>query len=856
MEPEGKEAVQLEFGAPHQPSQEDPPETGMSDDILIVSIGGAVKDNFDELWEDDVTELPQVSYIADIGNKNLNEEEKKEDENVENPLESTSREKLIIARKKTAAPDNEKAVAFCSDDTPIKELLIEKVDSASKAEDDEKGGTGEITTGDIATSENNDEISLLSQAPSDDARSVEVLAVNTELPKGDIDDEERAFIDLSSISKEEMNEEEHAFIDLSALSKEEIDEDVHAFIDLSDSNLGEQEDDQQQGPSSKRTSMVQSIREKFERGSRDNFDANGVVSLSVDMEKFYVNQRAQIAAYQQKRNEALVYYHGNPKLEGSPPTISAGTDQSSMPASLASTRELFEGQYVGYVFVVHEKCGLLMLKTTTEEDKTKNRYSVPGGSLSESDFVTAEFVTTKCTHGHSRGRLLAASRLAATRELFTETGIDARGSLDRLVPAKLRRDTFRKHDDGSILRNQFKRQIYFFLILTNTDFQDGIACTFASPEKVAIGDGKSHFVFEKDPAAAFKMLANATNEFGVADVFALALGVGHPMYNDNVVGLQFQSLTKLATVGDTTDEWSLAFRGKQNSEHEQNDDTEDCKVGSIPEAKVVLTYIGDVWGCGKDQPSGELPSLLKILAARDFPSFGNTEVIRIQKELDDVRAWRRKYDGMRAQQRPHRITTNDTLQQLLVMKAVLCEHNQLYSCIQKLEHGRVAMFEGSGPVTELEINLAVSDIDSALSDLETRKRNRAFKPDAVATPNELAGARGIAGGDLYPHSQWEVLQDRPDCHLKNKIVLADQEEVEVVALVLKAHEGQSRTFDSHLCVLNNEKRSSLKLNTHLDSSKTHRVKFFLKQLSCVSITGGKSGITQGSGNILCCFPCC
>ena len=294
-----------------------------------------------------------------------------------------------------------------------------------------------------------------------------------------------------------------------------------------------------------------------------------------------------------------------------------------------------------------------------------------------SDLFNSCCLTVRHKDGREKRKILSAARLAATRHLFTETGIDARGSLDRLVPANLLRDTFYAVNDDSTLQNQFKRQIYFFLYLRDSDFKDGIASAFRSFTDFYDRKRNKGIVFESDASVASDMLVDLRKEFGVADALVLSLKADHPMYNKCIGGLQRISLRKLDRYGKTV-----------ANVKSQEDNKEEDAVGSIPEIIDVLSYVSDIWGQGKDQSEGDLSSLLSFLAAAEFSTLGDTEITRIQKELDDVRSWQRKYDGLRPQQKACAETKIDTVEQLLSLKAVLSEHKELYESIQLLARKR------------------------------------------------------------------------------------------------------------------------------------------------------------------------
>jgi hypothetical protein len=60
--------------------------------------------------------------------------------------------------------------------------------------------------------------------------------------------------------------------------------------------------------------------------------------------------------------------------------------------------------------------------------------------------------------------LLLASKTAASRELYEETGIDIRSQLDRLLPP------FLHHQTEEAMPNEYEHRIYYYLIVTDADF--------------------------------------------------------------------------------------------------------------------------------------------------------------------------------------------------------------------------------------------------------------------------------------------------------------------------------------------------------------------------------------------------
>jgi hypothetical protein len=72
-------------------------------------------------------------------------------------------------------------------------------------------------------------------------------------------------------------------------------------------------------------------------------------------------------------------------------------------------------------------------------------------------------------------QLMTATKRGASRELFEETGINVRNNLDRLSPAGLRTSPTRNKDGVELLVNEYKHQLFYFLMVTDDDFsKDGV----------------------------------------------------------------------------------------------------------------------------------------------------------------------------------------------------------------------------------------------------------------------------------------------------------------------------------------------------------------------------------------------
>jgi len=494
----------------------------------------------------------------------------------------------------------------------------------------------------------------------------------------------------------------------------------------------------------------------------------------------------------------------------------------------------------------------------------------------------------------ARDKLLCAARVAAARELFETTGIDTRGNLDRLVPANLRSESFKTLMVTSAWQYEFKRRLNFFLFLSGSDAQGGIASSFSNGNKPYSRYRHSGFAFEKDPVVAFEMLTDKSGCFDVADSLILSIGEDHPMFSDKVVGLQYRSMAKLVSEKKATT--------RTNGSHTAQADFKE----STPDAMSVLTYIRDIWGHKPDNHPEDISILLKFLSAQHCPNFSGDEIIQIQNELDAVRAWRRKYDGLHPSSQPYRIhqPDEDLLRQLFTMKAVLREDKALYESICCLEQlnatmkwNKIELVQSVGD--DDEIKEVMSDLDSVMSELDshidslTEKRrtviNLSAQPSSEqigqsrfpcnfkmspacleADPSEtqpcgertdsscsdeiFEGRRSIPGGDIYPANRWEQLRTNPFSRLKNKIVVStDLDEVEVVALVLMSQRPD--VFASSLCVLNNEKPSALRGNRHSSSAKKLRVKFRLRKESNIEQNTPYDAQWNPGERSVCCWLC-
>jgi len=111
-----------------------------------------------------------------------------------------------------------------------------------------------------------------------------------------------------------------------------------------------------------------------------------------------------------------------------------------------------QNDYRGFAFVVHDTHGLLLLQCSRKKKKPVH-YQIPGGHVDEPEFIGAAKLTND-----RNAQLELAGKVGAARELFEETGIDIRSSLDRLEPAALRNGTKLDKDGHEILPNEYKHR--------------------------------------------------------------------------------------------------------------------------------------------------------------------------------------------------------------------------------------------------------------------------------------------------------------------------------------------------------------------------------------------------------------
>lgn len=107
-------------------------------------------------------------------------------------------------------------------------------------------------------------------------------------------------------------------------------------------------------------------------------------------------------------------------------TTTTTTTSSSGIMAVRSYGDYINEDYKTFVFATHPEHGILLLHCTRKKKKPPH-FQVPGGHVDVEDFENAMLRTSD----HDNDLLLQACKIGAARELFEETGIDVRASLDR-----------------------------------------------------------------------------------------------------------------------------------------------------------------------------------------------------------------------------------------------------------------------------------------------------------------------------------------------------------------------------------------------------------------------------------------
>mmetsp|Transcript_19142 Transcript_19142/g.40254 ORF Transcript_19142/g.40254 Transcript_19142/m.40254 type:complete len:161 (+) Transcript_19142:87-569(+) len=121
--------------------------------------------------------------------------------------------------------------------------------------------------------------------------------------------------------------------------------------------------------------------------------------------------------------------------------------------------------YRSFIFATHQDYGMLLLFCTRKKKKGPH-YQVPGGHVDKEDFDAASSSDTDRSND-SAAHILQGCKIGAARELFEETGLDVRNSLERLQPVWLRVCTLPESNELSC---ELKKRIFFKLDVFDDDF--------------------------------------------------------------------------------------------------------------------------------------------------------------------------------------------------------------------------------------------------------------------------------------------------------------------------------------------------------------------------------------------------
>jgi len=132
--------------------------------------------------------------------------------------------------------------------------------------------------------------------------------------------------------------------------------------------------------------------------------------------------------------------------------------------------------YTGFIFVVHEEHGMLLL-FCTRKVKKGHHFQLPGGHIDDHEFEYARDKHGAEPNTMTNAILLEACMMGAARELYEETGIDVRSQLDRLEPAALKDS----NNGSNQLTCMLKNKCYFYLSVNDEDFPKGDGPEYKPP---------------------------------------------------------------------------------------------------------------------------------------------------------------------------------------------------------------------------------------------------------------------------------------------------------------------------------------------------------------------------------------
>jgi len=232
---------------------------------------------------------------------------------------------------------------------------------------------------------------------------------------------------------------------------------------------------------------MHSVRAKFEKSARKSPLGNFEFG-----ESFRQKQRIDQLSEKEREEEAKVAMRGfNEKILNEGRTASGEIDTSNLPKSftfdMSSTGfimpndgvcrvDYINADFRAKVFVVHKTRGMLLLQdkhatpsSSKKKSKKKNKKksTVPGGKVSEDEFLAAATES-----GSPQVQLQIAAREAAARHVYETTGLDIRKQADRLKPAVLVTNPSMNAARGyQYLRNENEENLYYFLQVDEDDFE-------------------------------------------------------------------------------------------------------------------------------------------------------------------------------------------------------------------------------------------------------------------------------------------------------------------------------------------------------------------------------------------------
>ncbi|KAL3769022.1 hypothetical protein ACHAWO_006788 [Cyclotella atomus] len=162
-----------------------------------------------------------------------------------------------------------------------------------------------------------------------------------------------------------------------------------------------------------------------------------------------------------------------------------------------------DDDYKAFILPI-SKHGILLLYCTRKNSKGPH-HQLPGGHVDTEDFDQAAKMNPNAI---GTDHLLQACKIGAARELFEETGMDLRSTIDRLVPIQVRQSS----DDEGKLLCQFKKRIFFSVEVSEYDFfTKGAGFVKAmnknlSHLKLKLSHEHQGFVFEPSLAKAADLL--------------------------------------------------------------------------------------------------------------------------------------------------------------------------------------------------------------------------------------------------------------------------------------------------------------------------------------------------------------